>query len=380
MKVFMASDIHYCYINNRIYVTEKVSRIFSRYFESFGKLVLCTRIRNEQSQAKLIDITDMIDDAIPFKSFGMLYSPKYEKKMKDVMQKCDLVVGRFESFSAIRAYEIAKKINKPFFGEVMSDPWDGLWNHGIKGKIVAPYSYLKTKQALANADYGLYVTSEFLQHRYPCNRRTVAASNVYINDSSNEVIDKRLKRINQMDLTNISLMTTGATYVRYKGQEYVIKAIPKLNKKGINVKYYIVGEGSQEYLKNVAKKNHVENQVIFTGRLPLDKVLNKLDDVDLYIQPSLQEGLPRSVIEAMSRGCPCIGARTAGIPELIQAECVFKRKSSVAIAETILNVLEREKLKSYSMQNYNNSKNYLDNVLNQKRCDYYKYVVQDLKR
>ena len=52
-----------------------------------------------------------------------------------------------------------------------------------------------------------------------------------------------------------------------------------------------------------------------------------LDECDIYLQPSLQEGLPRSVIEAMSRGCACIGAATAGIPELLESEYVVKRKS-----------------------------------------------------
>ena len=375
----MASDIHYCYVDKRIYVTEKVSRIFKRYYDAFGKLVLCTRIRTKKSQAKLVDITEMVEDTIPFRSFAMLYSYKYEKLMMQVMRDCDLVVGRFESFSAIRAYEIARKIAKPFFGEVMSDPWDGLWNHGIVGKVVAPYAFFKTKQAMRNANYGLYVTKKFLQNRYPCKNMTVAASNVFINDCTNEVLEKRLERITRMDINNISLMTTGATYVKYKGQEYVIKAIPELNKKGIRVKYYIVGEGSQEYLRMVAKKCKVEDQVIFTGRLTLDEVLDKLDNIDLYIQPSLQEGLPRAVIEAMSRGCPCLGARTAGIPELIQDECVFKRKSPKDIVDSVLKILDIEKMSDISRENYANSEEFLDSVLNERRRKYYDYVVEELK-
>ena len=43
------------------------------------------------------------------------------------------------------------------------------------------------------------------------------------------------------------------------------------------------------------------------GGVPHNKIFQLLDDIDLYIQPSLQEGLPRSVVEAMSRACPIIG-------------------------------------------------------------------------
>lgn len=380
MKVFLASDIHYCYCEGRIYVTEKVSSIFTRYYNAFGQLTLCTRIRHEKSQAKLIDITDMVETAIPFESFAALYSPGYTKRMKETMKLCDLVVGRFESFAACHAYDVAKRLGKPFFGEVMSDPWDGLWNHGVMGKIVAPYSFFKTRQALAGSDYGLYVTSSFLQKRYPCKRPTVAASNVYIEDSSDEVLNKRIDRITNMDSKSITLMTTGATYVRYKGQEYVIKAIPELNKIGIKVTYYVVGEGSQEFLRSIAKKYGVEDQVIFTGRMPLADVLKKLDEIDIYVQPSLQEGLPRAVIEAMSRGCPCIGARTAGIPELIQPECVFNRKSPAAIADIIVDILDKGKLIEYAKQNFINSKNFLNDVLNQRREEYFAYVLEDLEK
>lgn len=374
----MASDIHYCFVDNRIYVTEKVSRIFKRYYDAFGELILCTRIRNEKSNAKLIDITYMVSDTIPFHSFTELYSIGYTKKMKAVMSECDLVVGRFESFSACHAYDVAKAMNKPFFGEVMSDPWDGLWNHGIAGKLVAPYSFFKTKQALAGADFGLYVTSEFLQRRYPCKKPTVAASNVFINDCTDQILNDRLNRINSMNLRNITLMTTGATYVRYKGQEYVIQAISQLKTKGILAHYYVVGEGNQDYLRSIAKKYEVEDLVVFTGRLALEDVISLLDKIDIYVQPSLQEGLPRAVIEAMSRGCPCIGARTAGIPELIQKECVFKRKSANAITETIINILDKQKLVDYSKENFLNSKEYLDDALNKRRSDYYAYVVDEL--
>ena len=41
------------------------------------------------------------------------------------------------------------------------------------------------------------------------------------------------------------------------------------------------------------------------------------DNIDVFIMPSLQEGLPRSMVEAMSRGCNVIGSRVGGIPELL---------------------------------------------------------------
>lgn len=376
MRVLIATDSR-CYINDgKILVSEKLAKIIPRYFRAFGKIVFLARLDRESPNANLTDITEMIEELLTFDSFWKLYTQSFYKKAKDLAKKCDLIIGRFEAFSAIQAYRISQKERILFFGEVMSDPWDGLWNHGILGKIVAPYSYYMTKKAMSKADFGLYVTKTYLQERFPCPHPTVAASNVYLNSVDDDILQIRRKRIEQMDYSCISLMTTAATYVRYKGQEYVIKAIPILNRAGIKVKYYLVGEGSQEYLRRIAKKHKVEDQVVFLGRLPLEDVFNQIDNTDIYIQPSLQEGLPRAVIEAMSRACPCLGAKTAGIPELIHAEAVFEKKSEKAIAEKILMLIDEKKLETFAEENFENSKLYLDSILDKRRNEYYDYVKE----
>ena len=60
-----------------------------------------------------------------------------------------------------------------------------------------------------------------------------------------------------------------------------------------------------------------------------------LTDSDIYIQPSLQEGLPRAVVEAMSTALPCIGFNTGGIPELLEPEYIVKLKNVDGIVQRI---------------------------------------------
>ena len=81
------------------------------------------------------------------------------------------------------------------------------------------------------------------------------------------------------------------------------------------------------------------------------------------------------MIEAMSRACPAIGAKTAGIPELIAPECVVKRKSARAIAETVLRIANREKLAELAEQNFESAKEYLDGVLSARRNAYYQRIL-----
>ena len=48
-----------------------------------------------------------------------------------------------------------------------------------------------------------------------------------------------------------------------------------------------------------------------------DKVFEWLDTIDLYVQPSLTEGMPRAAIEAMSRGCPVVVSDVGGLKNLV---------------------------------------------------------------
>ncbi len=380
MKIFVATDINVVLCDGKIFAYGKYSTILRRYYNAFGPIVLCARFNFVDNAEKgLHDISDIIATTVNMGSLYQMFLNKCNKKIESAMKDCDLVIGRCPSIAAYKAGDIARRLNKPYYAESMGCAWDAYWNHSIVGKVIAPYMFFKMKETVHNADYALYVTNEFLQSRYPCKNKCVAASNVLIENIDEEVLNKRLCKISDSEYKNITLMTTAAIDVKYKGQEFVIKAIPKLNKLGIKVKYLIVGEGDATYLKGVAKSCGAEEQVEFTGRRTLDEVFELIDGSDIYIQPSLQEGLPRSVIEAMSRACPVIGAKTAGIPELISPECVVRRKSVSDIVKTIREITNAEKMAELAKENFENSKEYLDNVLNTRRAEYFSYVVSNLK-
>ena len=172
-------------------------------------------------------------------------------------------------------------------------------------------------------------------------------------------------------------MTCAAIDVRYKGQQFVIKSIPTLNKKGIRVNYYCVGQGSESYLRKVAKKCGVQDQVHFTGSVTHDEIFDLLDECDIYLQPSLQEGLPRALVEAMSRGCPSIGAKTGGIPELLPEECIIPKKSVSGISETIVKMVE-EGLDKYSDNSFNRAENFQKTKLDKRRNNYFEYIKTNI--
>ena len=231
---------------------------------------------------------------------------------------------------------------------------------------------------MKETDYALYVTEEFLQKRYPCTCKSIGVSDVVISTDQN-IINSRIAKIDKMPLNSVTLMTSGSVGNKAKGQQYMIRAIPLLNRMGITVNYLLAGGDSSDHLLKLAKKLNVVDQVTFLGMLSTDEVLKNLDATDIYVQPSLQEGLPRAVVEAMSRGCPVVGAKTGGIPELISGECIVPRKSPKALSSTILYLLKENRMKNESISNYQKSKSYDESVLNEKREKYYSYIISDLK-
>ena len=381
MKVFMATDITVRICGEKIYSRSKYATIFKRYFNAFGPIVLCSRVEyTEGIPDNHEDISGITEAVLPVSSLMRLLLGRENARICEAMRKCDLVICRCPSIAAYRAADCAGKLGIPFLSESMGCAWDAYWNHGLVGKLIAPYMFFKMRSVVGKADYAVYVTDEFLQRRYPRTGSSMAASNVLICDTDDAILEKRLVKAAGQSDSEVTLMTTAAVDVKYKGQQYVIEAIPKINQAGIRVTYYIVGEGSQEYLRSAAEKYGVADQVVFTGNLPLEQVFALLDETDIYLQPSLQEGLPRSVIEAMSRGCIVVGANTAGIPELLEPAYVVRRKSADEIASAVIRICKDsgEVRAENAKRNFRFSKRYLSSVLDERRNQYFEMIKKEI--
>lgn len=378
MKIFIASEFKCTVYNNEFFLAPKAYDIYHRYACAFGKVVLCSRFVTVTSLKAGYKKADFIIDTINVDDLAGVLLGKYNDKIIKKMMDCQLVIVRVPSAIAYTAAELAHKNSIPYLAECMGEAWDSYWNHGdIAGKFAALYMELRLKHVMKNADYAIYVTKYYLQHRYPSNCKSIDASNVCIEKTDEEVLKRRLNKIAQMDKNNISLMTSASVEAVAKGHKYVIEAISGLAEKGVNVKYYLAGGGNRKRLQEISEKYNVKEQVIFLGELPMKKLFRILEEIDIYIQPSLQEGLPRAVIEAMSMACPCLGSKTAGTPELLPSRYIFKRKSAVAIENAIFNLLNDDMAKVASL-NFKKSKEYLSKKLNRKRNIYFDEIEKTL--
>ena len=114
----------------------------------------------------------------------------------------------------------------------------------------------------------------------------------------------------------VMIITTGDLIER-KNIGTAIKAIAKCEDEKYHL--FICGEGPEkEKLKNMARQNNIDKQIHFLGfRTDIRELLSI---ADIFLFTSRQEGLSRSLMEAMASGLPCIASRIRGNEELLNGE------------------------------------------------------------
>jgi len=297
-----------------------------------------------------------------------------QKTLRKLVSDVDAVVARLPSELGLLAINEARKAGLPYVVEVVTCPWDALMNHGgWLGKVYAPIMTTRMKSAVKKAPFCLYVTKEFLQRRYPnTSGVAVACSDVEILPSGDDVLQRRLDIVSEPSSV-VTLGLIGTLRTRFKGIQTVFEALSLIRDNLPAVQFRILGSGDSEPWKEEAKKFGVDDLVIFDGILSGgDPVLSWLDNVDVYLQPSFQEGLPRALIEAMSRGCPALASTCAGIPELLDAGCLIKSGDAKHLGELIKKAIgDAEWQKAQAHRNWKESHQYSKDILEARRHDFW---------
>ncbi|MBF01549.1 glycosyltransferase [Flavobacterium coralii] len=299
-----------------------------------------------------------------------------EKIIEKAVAEHDIILLRLPSANGVIAQKYARKYNKPVFVEVVACVFDALWNYDWRGKFIAHYKMWKYRQHIKDSEHVLYVTKDFLQGRYPTKGKSIGCSDVILKHFDDSILEKRLLKQN-LEEPVITLGTVAAIDVPYKGQADVIKALYLLKQKGkTNYIYKIVGQGKPDFLQKLIDKYELNDQVEILGSLPHDKVFDFLDSLSLYIQPSKQEGLPRSVIEAISRACPVLATNIAGNPELVDPDALYKA-GDIKKLVSLLSDYDNLPLEKWATNNFERAHNFTAEKLTSQRLNFYTEFLKD---
>lgn len=372
------AEVEFC---NGSYYHNEMKACILRY-KAIGNHLICLNIIKKVKYPKQdkLDTSDVefieVNKINSVKGLICLQA-KNAKIVKSAVRCADLCVVHLPSFTGEQVVKYAKKYGKPCIVILVGCVWDALWNYNWKGKLLAPFRFLVTKRIMAHAQYAMYVTQNFLQNRYPCHGITIGVSDVILPAMSEKTLEDRLLRIIGNNSKPLILTTLAAVDVPYKGQEYVIRAIAKLREEGFLYEYRLVGNGDPTYLQNVAEKLQISDHIKFYGVIQHDCITGILDETDIYILPSKQEGLPRALVEAMSRACPALGSNIAGIPELLDQDCMFKKGDVEGICQA-LRSFTIDKMKIQAQRNFEKAKSYELSVLEARRTQFFNNVIHDI--
>ena len=105
-----------------------------------------------------------------------------------------------------------------------------------------------------------------------------------------------------------------------KGLDYLVQALAQLPEQDRSlVELELVGSGpEEELLRSMASQLGVAENIIFSGWVPRAEIVKHYQSADLFVLPSLDEGLPNVVLEAMASGNPILATNITGNRELVQ--------------------------------------------------------------
>jgi glycosyltransferase involved in cell wall biosynthesis len=357
---------------------------WQRYLEVFDRVCVVARVRDVPSvpaDCKRADGEGVSFAAVPY-FIGPWQYLQRSRQVRRAVQKAvganDAVILRVPSTIASCVQPLLRKNAHPYGVEVVGDPYDVFAPGSIKHPLRPLMRWLfprDLQRECAGACAGAYVTEQALQRRYPpgLNSFSTHYSSVELPDTA----FTSLPRIPQPDVKSFTLIAVGTMDQLYKAQNVLIDAVAICVREGLDLKLILVGDGERrpELEKQTAVLD-IEKRVVFRGKLAAGEAVQvELDQADLFVLPSYQEGLPRAMIEAMARSLPCIGSTVGGIPELLPSEDMVPPGDVAALARKIREVVtDPKRMATMSERNLEKAHNYRDEVLRERRIKFYRYV------
>jgi glycosyltransferase involved in cell wall biosynthesis len=149
------------------------------------------------------------------------------------------------------------------------------------------------------------------------------------------------------------IIGTGVRLCEQKGLSYLLRAIPAVCKVFPDCTFVIAGSGPLEkQLKALTYELGINSNVKFIGmRMDIPELLKLYD---CYVLPSLWEGLPMVLLEAMAAKCPVIATQVGGIPSIIhhnKTGILIRAKSETDIAHSVIDILSDVELRNNIVKN-----------------------------
>ena len=265
----------------------------------------------------------------------------------------DILHAHSPVLNAYPAIWVGRRLGIPVVYEVRAFWEDAAVDHGTSREGGLRYRVSRALETLAFKYVGHVTTicdglrQDIIQRGIPSEKITVIPNAV---DPEKFTFggnpDPELRR--SLRLEGCRVLGFLGSFYGYEGLNLLLDAYPRIREHAADIRVLLVGGGIQENpLKAQAKRLGINEQVIFTGRVPHDQVQRYYDLVDLLVYPRLSMRLtevvtPLKPLEAMAQGRLLVASDVGGHKELIrhgQTGWLFKAGSADALAQTVLDIL-----------------------------------------
>ena len=311
------------------------------------------------------------------------------------LKQDDALLCRVGSLLADELLPTLWKTGRPYGLEVVGDPYEAMGPGAIRHPLRPLFRAWATrslKRQCSRAVAVAYVTREALQRRYPCPAHSVDISDVGQLDLKTppKVFTTSYSSISCDDTDFVTearhfgdrqsprILFVGSFAQMYKGPDVLIKAIKHLVPE-IHSKVTMVGDGKHRLeMQDLTHRLGLSQDFRFLGQLHSgEAVREQLDQATLFVMPSRTEGLPRAMIEAMTRALPCVGSRVGGIPELLHEDDLVEAGDVMGLANKIKEVITNpNRLSEMSSRNLERANDYRPGVLEKRRIQFYRFLRQ----
>lgn len=143
---------------------------------------------------------------------------------------------------------------------------------------------------------------------------------------------------------NKKVVGTIANFKPHKGHPFLLRAAQLVIRRQPDAHFLLVGQGpTLSAMRALARHLGIERHVTFAGFR--EDAVRITRAVDVFVLPSLQEGLPIALLEAMALGCPIVATDAGGIPEVVEngrTALLVPPKDQGALAHAIVTVLTND--------------------------------------
>ncbi len=243
------------------------------------------------------------------------------RNIDECVRQADIVMIRLPSPIGFLVWKKAKKQRKPCFlyiaGDIRKVPIEGEKYRGpMKGCVAAAaHMFHRLTRKMARGSLVFVTGSELYREFAPLAGRCV---NLIPSVVSEEDI---FPREDTCTGKPIRLLFVGRL-VPVKGLKYLFQAVKLLIDQSLPFELRIVGDGYHRgQLESLAKELGLTGHINFLGRVPFGPELFHIyRESDIFVLPSLSEGIPKTLLEAMASGLPIVATRVGGVPDVVKDE------------------------------------------------------------